>query len=106
MKNEVNRQSNACPNFFRGLVAQARAGGTDYSEPGFHLAIHARELVAGDAPDEVIEELGRALQNPDAGEQVWLWLRRNLPRCMALVPSRRKSTFLRGIEAAIEEGRV
>jgi hypothetical protein len=32
MKNEVNRQSNACPNFFRGLVAQARAGGTDYSE--------------------------------------------------------------------------
>lgn len=106
MKTEVNRQSNACPNFFRGLVAQARAGGTDYSEPGFHLAIHARELVAGDVPDEVIKELDRALENLDAGEQVWLWLRRTLPRCMALVSNRRKPTFLKGVMAAIEEGRV
>lgn len=56
--------------------------------------------------DNVIAELDRLLDAHDAAEQIWHWLRRTLPRCMALVPSRRKATFLRGIEAAVEEGRV
>lgn len=96
----------ACPTFFRGCVARARTSRTGYSDPGYHLAIHARELVDGDVPDEVIGELDRALETPDAGERVWRWLRRTLPCCMALIPNRRKTTFLKGIVAAIEEGRV
>ncbi len=106
MKSSEINQSGACPIFFRGCVARARASRAGYSDPGYHLAIHARELAAGDVPDKVIDELDRALEAPDAAEQIWQWLRRTLPRCMAFVPSRRKTTFLRGIEAAIEEGRV
>lgn len=106
MRNDEKRQSGACPTFFRGCVARARASRAGYSEPGYHLAIHARELAADDVPGKVVDELDRALEAPDAVEQIWHWLRRTLPRCMALVPSRRKATFLRGIEAAVEEGRI
>lgn len=106
MKNQEKHQSGACPTFFRGCVARARSSRAGYSEAGYHLAIHARELVDGDVPDEVIDELDRLLEAPDAAEQLWQWLRRVLPRCMALVPSRRKPMFLGGIVAAIEEGRV
>lgn len=106
MKNDEKHQSGACPTFFRGCVARARASRAGYSDPGYHLAIHARDLVDGHVADGVIDELDRALEAPNAAEQIWQWLRRSLPRCMALVPSRRKPTFLRGIAAAIEEGRV
>lgn len=106
MKNQDKHQSGACPTFFRGCVARARSNRAGYSEAGYHLAIHARELVDGDVPDEVIDELNRLLEAPDAAEQIWHWLRRTLPRCMALVPSRRKLTFRRGVTSAIEEGRV
>lgn len=101
-----NHRSGACPTFFRGCIARARASRAGYSDPGYHLAIHARELAADDVPEEVIAELDRLLDAHDAAEQIWHWLRRTLPRCMALVPSRRKATFLRGIEAAVEEGRI
>lgn len=65
--------------------------------------IHLRELVDGAVPDGVIDRL---LEAPDAAEQIWRWLRTTLPRCMALVPVRRKPSFLKMILAAIEEGRV
>ena len=104
--NDEKHQSGACPTFFRGCVARARGSQAGYSDPGYHLAIHARELAADDVPDKVIDELDRALAAADAAEQIWQWLRRTLPRCMALVPRRRKPTFLKGIAAAIEDGRV
>lgn len=106
MKDHDKKRSGACPTFFRGCIARARASRAGYSDPGYHLAIHARELAADDVPDEVIDELDRLLDAHDAAEQIWHWLHRTLPRCMALVPSRRKLTFLRGVTSAIEEGRV
>jgi hypothetical protein len=94
------------PTFFRANIIEARQGRHGYFNAGFHLAIHARSLVEGDVPDHVVDEFDRALDAPDREEQMWRWLRRTLPRCMALVPTRRKRTFLRGVAQAFEEDRV
>lgn len=99
----MNHRSNACPTFFRGCVARAKTSRNGYSDAAHHLMIHLRELLDGEVPGDVIDRL---LLAPDAAEQIWRWLRTTLPRCMALVPSRRKPSFLKGILAAIEEGRV
>lgn len=101
--NRRGATSRACPTFFRGCVARAKTSRQGYSDAGFQLMIHVRELVDGEVPDGVID---RMLEAPDAAEQIWRWLRTTLPCCMALVPGRRKPTFLKGVIAAIEEGRV
>lgn len=98
-------QSGACPSFFRGCIARARICREGYSDAAYHLMIHLPELVEGDVDDAVLNEFREAVTAAD-GEAVWRWLRRTLPRCMALVPTRRKVTFLRGVAAAIEEGRI
>lgn len=103
MTNEENHRSGACLTFFRGCVARAKTSRHGYYEAGYHLMIHLRELVDGEVPDGMIDRL---LAAPDAAEQIWRWLRTTLPRCMALVPGRRKPSFLKGIDAAIEQGRV
>lgn len=99
--------SNACPTFFRAHVLQARRSRHGYEEAGYHLAIHARQLVDGDVNEDVLDQLDEILEDgATAAENMWRWLRATMPRCMALVPSRRKATFLRGVQAAIDEGRV
>lgn len=101
------KSSRALPTFFRGLVLQARCSKQGYEPAGFHLAIHARDLVHGQVDDHVLDQLDEILgERMTAAENMWRWLRATMPRCMALVPSRRKATFLRGVQAAIDEGRV
>jgi hypothetical protein len=97
----------ACPSYFVTLVLTARASRTGYEEAGYQLAIHAREELNGEADDYVLDDLDVALgPHPARGERLWAWFQRALPRCMALVPSRRKETFLRGVERARAEGRI
>lgn len=100
-----SHRSGMCPTFFRGCVARARTSRVGYSDAGYHLMIHIFELVGDEVHETAITELRQAVDGADY-ERIWEWLRRTVPRCMALIPSRRKATFLRGIEAAIEEGRV
>jgi len=106
MKKLNENKSGPCPAFFRGNVMEARRHREGYALAGYHLAIHARELVPLNAPESAVEDLACAVVANDPGEQLWLWLQRTLPRCMALVPARRKRTFLKGVLEAIEEGRV
>jgi len=101
------KSSGALPGFFRAHVLQARASRTGYEEAGCHLAIHVRQILEGDVDDDVLDQLDAILANRTAAVGVmWEWFRATLPRCMALVPSRRKATFLRGVQSAIDEERV
>jgi hypothetical protein len=100
----MSKSSNACPTFFRCLLAEAKSSRAGYFAAGHELARHCETLVTGDVDDDVIEDLHHRRDAADPAEAVWEWMRAALPRCMRLVPLRRKVTFLRGVESAIEEG--
>ncbi len=108
------------PAFFRGLCRDARSGGRGgYKAAGHELARHVGDLVEGDGPEVELEELAGLLfpRSPDDPKQiayvrrddeaVWAWFQREFPRCMDLVPTRRRGKFLEGVyQAADDEGGV
>jgi hypothetical protein len=109
--------SGACPTFFRATVHTARAGGASgYAVVGHTLASTAHSLIEYDDDDDLaarLQELSDAVCSTDhprgnlrslahflASDDARLviaWFKRELPRCMALVPTRRYSSFLRGV---------
>jgi len=100
-------RSCACPAFFVRNVITAKASRHGYAEAGFHLAIHMREIIEGEVDAFVVADLEDALRDhPEQLHRIWSWMNRTLPCCMKLVPARRKDSFLRGVERALEEGRV
>jgi hypothetical protein len=110
-----------CPTFFVACCHEAARGGTNgYAAAGRTLARHLHALAPYEMEEaEWEEELRRledrlyppreggllAIFNPD-DEQVWEWFTRNLPRCTALVPRRRREQFLAGVYEAVEKGDV
>lgn len=99
----------ACPTFFLARCREASRGGIDGYEWAAYSLVGA---VASLAPDELeedqwlteVEELSALIEARD-GEAVMCWFDRWLPRCMALVPRRRRPSFLRGIyRYVVEEG--
>jgi hypothetical protein len=101
MKEPVMRDTNV-PTYFRACVLEARTSRNGYADAGWHLAIHLDEHV--EATD--LERLGAALTSNDPEGAAWRWFARNLPGCAALVPRRRWSSFMKGIELAIDQGRL
>lgn len=98
------------PSFFCGLVQEAAGQfpGYDYSVAGHELARHTANMVEdGDEPGQEAEprldELWRLIQESD-DVGVIAWYRREFPKCMTLVPSRRRGKFLQGIYEAFEAG--
>jgi hypothetical protein len=103
---DTSSYSNACPNFFRGLVAEARRSPFGYYVAGRELARHARSLTEGDVSDAVLARLDAISDLPvsERGAVVVDWMVDALPRCLAMVPRRSlKGTFLQGVEEAIQE---
>jgi hypothetical protein len=104
---ETCTTSGACPTFFVGNVITAKCSREGYAEAGYHLAIHMREMVENEVEDHVLADLDQVVgKHPEQLDRIWAWMQRVLPRCMRLVPARRKDSFLRGVERALEEGRV
>jgi hypothetical protein len=111
MKNST-QPSYARPSFFRGLCLQAATGGSQiYARAAYELTRHLGELIDHDA-DSKLKELSDAISRPavnslmrsrplflasDDAQFVLDWFKRELPRCMALVPARRHRTFLEGV---------
>jgi hypothetical protein len=98
--------SGACPTYFRALCFEARRGGDEgYAAAGHQLTGHLTELVDGDSPGEVaaklVELAGRIRRRDDP--RVIEWFERELPRCTALVPRRRRRTFLQGVYRMVDE---
>ena len=103
------QSTNKCselPTFFRALVHEAKTSRYGYAVPGYHIGIHLIDLVNGWVNDEAGSELATAIHGGKPVDEIWKWLRRYLPRCMAIVPMRRKGTFMEGIMGSVEEGKL
>lgn len=90
------------PIYFRACVLEARTSRIGYAHAGWHLAIHLDDHVE----PEALEELGTALISDDSEGATRKWFEKALPGCTELVPRRRWNTFLKGIELAVEQGRL
>jgi len=100
------RASGACPRFFKAICSEVRrGGGPGYAWAGRKLLRAAAGLIAWDTAEELrlkYTELENAiLARDDAG--VLGWFDRELPRCMALIPRRRRASFLAGVYREVEE---
>ncbi len=110
--------SGACPTLFRSLCQTASEGGPNsgYEWAGHGIIRHLWKLIEFDDEaerDAKLTELdglvnggsAYAFANGPNGSAVIEWFRRELPRCIGLVPPRRHGQFLRGIYCyVVEEG--
>lgn len=99
------------PAFFRACCREASiGGGNSYRVPGWHLAIHLDALESYDyeEPGEFEARIVLLCSLLESGDRkaVLAWLIEEYPRCMQLVPARRRQSFLNGIFDAWEEGRI
>lgn len=90
------------PTFFRACCHDVKSRRVDagYDHPGRELARHLETLFPyGLLPDEWAERLGRLalLARERDDEAVLSWFVEHYPRCMALVPRRRRKQFLAGV---------
>jgi hypothetical protein len=108
--NSFRVASNARPTFIRALCAEATQGGVhSYEDVGYSLAAALWNLGPYELDDDEwsadIERLGVHFDEGD-DDAMWAWFRARLPRCMTLVPTRRRAAFVAGVKRAFEEDRV
>ncbi len=111
------------PSFFRGLCMEAQQGGTmTYLWAGHEFARHLVDLLEHESSEELARkcaELTDALKNTastaesmregrltEGDEELLQWLEVEFPRCMQLVPRRRRAKFLEGFFEADENGLI
>jgi hypothetical protein len=98
------------PTYFRAHCFEASRGGeSNYSAPGYHLTMHLSDEMPYDMDadewEAEVNGLRRLLaREDDAG--VWRWFHSHFPKCMELVPARRRAQFIQGVRQAFEENRV
>jgi uncharacterized protein (DUF1778 family) len=107
---QATERHTGVPRFFKYGCLEASQGGTNtYATPAWHLAIHLDEQIPYDADeDEWANEIDK-LQNLCAKEDedaIWQWFTDHYPKCMELVPDRRKDQFVKGILRAYEDDRI
>jgi hypothetical protein len=98
------------PTFFRALCDEATRGGSlGYEGVGFSLA----RTIPSMCPDDLTMEEWESevetlveLVKDETHDLVWSWLVGHFPKCMELVPSRRKDQFLAGFYRHIEENGI
>ena len=97
--------SAACPAFFRARCSEAAQGGSHgYREAAYELTRHLSELGPDDLPQEEwhaeidrLEEMVRAADATLDRHALIGWYETRLPRCMDLVPHRRRRQFVEGL---------
>ncbi|WP_406699135.1 hypothetical protein V5E97_09670 [Singulisphaera sp. Ch08] len=98
----------ACPTFFRATCQDASRDNRDgYLWAGYKLTAAAAGLLYEDFDEETfvgkVEAMQDAIMRRDDATVI-AWFVRELPRCMSLVPARRRDQFLVGVyRYAIEE---
>lgn len=95
------------PSFFRASIYEAGRGGSGgYSAAGWQLASSLDSTVPNDLTfAEWQRELGNLIKKIEDDDAVWGWFVSTFPKCMALVPARRKDQFIAGVRRAHEEER-
>lgn len=95
MQVDVDSRSRGVPSFFRALCATAARGGRrGYWAAGYELARHTDDILGGVADDD-FEQLRQAVRGDLSA--VVEWYERRLPRCVRLVPARRRLNFAEGV---------
>ena len=97
--------------FLKALILEAKkGGGRSYEEVGYHFAIHLDQFIEEETEEQeeaAVEAFWEAFEATSAREEnVRQWLRQHTPGIARAIPSRRMETFLRGIDAAWEDGRI
>lgn len=96
------RPRGALSTFFRALVATATTGGAGgWRHVGAQFAGGCNSDMPYELTDrrKAADEMGRLKQraNDGDGDAVLVWFDKNFPRCMALVPRRRRDAFAEGV---------
>jgi hypothetical protein len=106
-------QHTGVPTYFRASCAEAsRGGASGYDAAAWHLCIHLDNEqpydLSTDEWADRIRELDQMLSKRFSRDEEAIigWFERHYPKCMELVPARRRETFLRGVYQAWEEGRI
>jgi Protein of unknown function (DUF1778) len=93
------------PGFFRACCSEAAVGGNGYVGAGLHLAGSLGSASPYDDLNEweiEVEKLRQLLIDDDV-RGVWSWFKQHFPRCMELVPARRRDQFVAGARQAWED---
>jgi hypothetical protein len=124
------RGKGACPTYFVASCYEAQQGGTGgWANAGFALAIHLASEKPYELEDEAwqqtLDQFAHLLERKfqamgaldmsyfrsstaldDDDRHVLGWLQEYFPRCLALVPARRRRSFLAGFYQAYADDRV
>ena len=97
-----------CPSFFKACCATAAmGGGGSYKWAGHQLAGHVRRLCPWELEEEEwlarLDGLYELVEEGAEDEAIVDWLEENLPRCVALVPTRRRPIFIEGMLQHFED---
>ncbi len=98
------------PSFFRAGCREAAHGGSNnYSGAAWHLANSIGSQIPYDLEvQEWAKLVAKLIELIDSDDEqgVWDWFKQHYPKCMALVPSRRREQFVEGVRRAHEDGRL
>ena len=104
------RQYKGVPKYFGIRCSEAQRGGSGgYEAAGYQLAMHVHtehplEGTLAEWQNECAQLCDLCRSRDD--EDVWTWFADHYPRCMELVPDRRRDQFLKGVYKAYEDGRM
>jgi hypothetical protein len=96
------RPANGVPDLFRMLCAAAHSGGSGlgYSEAGGILFSHVRDMRPPSVPKKLwtpaVRRLRALVKSKDRG-RILEWFEEYCPECIALVPIRRRPSFVDGV---------
>lgn len=102
MENRVVPQFSGIPGFFKASCCDAKLGvSSGYDSAGRELARHLNDLIPYDLEDEPEvwdEEIELLRPHVEASndQEVLSWFIARFPNCIAMVPKRRRGSFLRG----------
>ena len=98
------------PTFFKALCAEARQGGANnYGRAGHEFTRHLASSMPYEFDEEEWFEQLDNLQSMIEEERdfdAWNWFREYFPKCMELVPNRRKDQFLAGGKEYLENNQL
>ena len=98
------------PRFFQGLCQTASQGGAQsYKWVGYTFGGATANEMPFDADSDQWENMLQEVQNyieSNNEEKIWLWYKQTYPEAMALIPAKRKESFVKGILEAYNAGEL
>jgi hypothetical protein len=98
------------PSFFRAGCWEASRGGTNtYADAAWHLASAVSNEIPYDIEnDDWSTEVDKLLEAcaQESEDDIWGWFSLHYPKCMKLIPVRRRDQFVKGVLKAYEDGRI